>query len=650
MYCRALLLAGAVFLILTASAAFSEPDWVKEVTGDAAGIVAPDEATAVVLMHTTDVKVLKNGRADAQVRVAFKILTRTGREYATFSQPVYPFLKVNKLKCWVVKPGGQVNELEKDDVVSLGFLKTAGYYDDSQVMYARPPHIEPGDVVAFEVETREDGWTSLYQSFIFQKQQPVRFARFSLTVPEGWEVIYGTWNADEIEFEHTADTYAWTARGLDHQPEEPLAPSWYFLSRRLSVSCHDPREEGSRKGFEVQFPDWTAVAKWVADVYREPSLAADETAAESERVVNPSMTFEEKVEAIAEFCQNDIRYVAIEIGKNRWEPRPAKTTLFNRYGDCKDKSVLMIAMLAEAGIRAVPALCNSYYPVDPRVPSPFLFNHCIVAIPLDGGGVSGAFEDAVVGGWLFFDPTDPTTGVGQLPWSLQGNRVLIGAESDSVLVKLPYPEPEDFRRVYAARGRLQEDGTFSAHVTVTDFGGSAAYAKYARKITPEKDQIEEWTDAMSRTVSSVEISDYGSGEDGDSTWVSFTMKSGRYIQDAGGLVFIRPDFFQDSDPSVLTAKERRFPVWFGPPREVVTDVAWELPEGWRAEVETPEIQHECEAASITCETAADGGGLRTRTVYRQNGELIWPEDYESAKNFSKNWNQVRGQVAMIRRP
>lgn len=659
---------ACLILIFAAPAAFSEPDWVKEVASQGAGIIAPDEATAVVLLQTTEIKISKGGKAEAETRAAFKILTRAGMDQAMFSHPVYPFLKVDKLKCWVVKPRGRVHELEKDDIVSIGYLESAGYYDDSQVMHARPPYVEPGDVVAYEIKTREDGWTSFYQSFIFQVQQPVRFTQFSLEVPRGWEVICGTWRADNVEFEQDENRYVWTARGLDYQPEEPLAPSWYFLSRRLAVTCYDPEYVRSGKSLEAQFADWNAVSEWVADVYREPSLISEEIRSETAKILSGLAGFEDKLKAVAAFCQNDVRYVAIEIGKNRWEPRPASKTLFNRYGDCKDKSVLMVGMLEAAGIRAVPVLCNSHYPVDPRVPNPFVFNHCIVGIPVKDAGVTRAMENAVVDGWLFFDPTDPATGIGHIPWPLQGNRVLLGgdadpvllggvadsvplgAEADSALIKLPYPEPDEFRRVFRARARLRPDGTFSADVQVTSFGGAAAYMKYFASIRAEKDMVERWKGSLSETVPSVAISDFSTGAAGDSAWTSFKLESGHYIQDAGTLVFLRPDIFQETGLPVLTADERHFPVWLGSPRETVTDVTWTLPEGWSAEIEVPEAAHECEAASISSRTTADVSSLRVTNVYRRNGLLIWPEDYESARTFTRELNQINGQVVMIQRP
>jgi hypothetical protein len=307
-------------------------------------------------------------------------------------------------------------------------------------------------------------------------------------------------------------------------------------------------------------------------------------------------------------------------------------------------------MLGSVGVESIPVLCNPRYPVDPRVPTPFQFNHCIIAVPVEGHELSDEFKDAVVGDWLFFDPTDQITQVGQLPWTLQGDRVLVATEADSVLLELPYPAPEHYRRIYSARAQLNEDGSFTADIKVTDFHGSAAFRRYKRRVTSEKEQIADWAGRLSKAIPYVEINDYQTGEDRDSVWVSFSIVGKHYLQETGGLSLLRPDLFHAPSPPALTARERSFPVWFGPPIEIVSKVRWELPQGWMADADTSAIRHECKPASVSCDVTSGGNVLSITTVYRRDGRLVWPEAYESARSFSRNLSQVRGQVAMIQKP
>ena len=283
----------AVLLLVGVGSGIAMPDWVEEVVREAAGVTAPEDATAIVLHEVRDVEISDSGKAKTTVRSAYKILTRGGQEFATLSQVIYPFLKVKDLDGWVIKPDGTSKKMDEDESMTVGLQESAGYYDDSHMLIARPANVEPGDIVAFEMKLEEKGWTSFHQSFVFQVQQPVRFARFSLAVPEGWELFYGTWRTDRIGFTRQDDRYVWTAYDLEYQPEEPLAPSWYYLSRRIAVACFDPEEREA-----TNFADWAAVGKWCSDVYAEPSAADDAVAGKAREMLHSAVSFEDKMRTI----------------------------------------------------------------------------------------------------------------------------------------------------------------------------------------------------------------------------------------------------------------------------------------------------------------------------------------------------------------
>ena len=57
-----------------------------------------------------------------------------------------------------------------------------------------------------------------------------------------------------------------------------------------------------------------------------------------------------------QFVQNKIRYVSLSFGSNAYHPHHPDEVLQNRYGDCKDKSLLLLSLLRAAGIQAWPAL------------------------------------------------------------------------------------------------------------------------------------------------------------------------------------------------------------------------------------------------------------------------------------------------------
>jgi transglutaminase-like putative cysteine protease len=115
--------------------------------------------------------------------------------------------------------------------------------------------------------------------------------------------------------------------------------------------------------------------------------------------------------ALADWVRRHIRYVAVYIGDGGVVPHSAATVLAKRYGDCKDHTVLLEALLGAVGIDSSAALVNSgsAYRL-PRVPTLGIFNHIITYIPaLD----------------LFLDPTAEAVAAGYLPAGVMGKPALL---------------------------------------------------------------------------------------------------------------------------------------------------------------------------------------------------------------------------------
>src|SRR5690606_6563940 len=89
-----------------------------------------------------------------------------------------------------------------------------------------------------------------------------------------------------------------------------------------------------------------------------------------------------QAEAIYRWVAGEIRYVAITMGTGGYVPHFADAVIESRYGDCKDKTTLLIALLTAKGIRAVPTLIDTGARFKwPEVPLLGAFNHAIAYLP-----------------------------------------------------------------------------------------------------------------------------------------------------------------------------------------------------------------------------------------------------------------------------
>lgn len=122
----------------------------------------------------------------------------------------------------------------------------------------------------------------------------------------------------------------------------------------------------------------------VADVFRQsyeppaelPEDLSQAIAAIAERDADPAHRLVNGLRLV----QGALRYHSVSVGEGGYRPRPLEQIWRTRYGDCKDGSVLLAAVLGRLGIDAVCALVNTATGdgLPDMPPNPLAFNHCIV--------------------------------------------------------------------------------------------------------------------------------------------------------------------------------------------------------------------------------------------------------------------------------
>jgi len=101
-----------------------------------------------------------------------------------------------------------------------------------------------------------------------------------------------------------------------------------------------------------------------------------------------------RLERISQFVQTNLNYQAIEFGTRGRMPQSVGDILDNRYGDCKDHSLLLLHMLRSADVPAHLALVNSSAPIEEALPALDQFDHMILYVPPDKDGGQAWFLDA----------------------------------------------------------------------------------------------------------------------------------------------------------------------------------------------------------------------------------------------------------------
>src|SRR4029079_15714886 len=91
----------------------------------------------------------------------------------------------------------------------------------------------------------------------------------------------------------------------------------------------------------------------------------------------------ERVRAVHNFVVTSTSYVGLEFGIHGYKPYKVTQVLARRFGDCKDKASLMIALLREVGVPAELVLVRTRRGghLDPEPASLAIFDHAIVYVP-----------------------------------------------------------------------------------------------------------------------------------------------------------------------------------------------------------------------------------------------------------------------------
>ncbi|WP_231621740.1 DUF3857 domain-containing protein [Sphingomonas sp. 37zxx] len=150
-----------------------------------------------------------------------------------------------------------------------------------------------------------------------------------------------------------------------------------------------PRYQWQRVVEYSDFADWAALSRHFAPMFAKAATPATDSPVrrEASRIAAAEARPLERAAAALKLVQQDVRYIYVGLNGANLIPATADETWQRRYGDCKGKTALLLALLAEMGIDAEPVLVNSSGAddgLDQRLALPQLFDHVLVRAHIDG--------------------------------------------------------------------------------------------------------------------------------------------------------------------------------------------------------------------------------------------------------------------------
>ncbi|MFA5264821.1 MAG: transglutaminase family protein [Opitutaceae bacterium] len=384
--------------------------------------------------------------------------------------------KLVLFKAWAMSPDGKkCRAFGGSEFLVYSPTVSNWVWDLSKSVYFKPERfLQPGWIFAYELEIKSES-AAFDVHWSPRSSLPVRFASLDLVPMEGGTVKWKAFSRDlpQPQAMGARGALAWRIFDLPGSDQSvPLDMEHNSMELRAYLLASET---------ETETKSWSDVVRLVRAEMDPKAIITPEVAAEAKRLAG-SGDFWSRILPVCQFVQKGISYLNVTIDSDvmaGYRPHAAGEVLGNRYGDCKDKAVLLCTMLGFLGVEARVMLVNSGHPMRARTdwPSAY-FNHAIVAIPCreappaaDWTTVHAGSED-----YVLFDPTHDFMPLGLLPQEDRGGLGLILAPDVTAPVVIPMPLPKNESRSNNIDITLAENGSAKVAVTEERIGLSGAEA------------------------------------------------------------------------------------------------------------------------------------------------------------------------------
>jgi len=476
--------------------------------------------------------------------------------------------------------------------------------------------LRPGVVIEFEEQLDyyrvDDRGPTIWAQFLFQALCPCRHRRITVAIADPFEAElqhHFTEERPAVSRERGYQVYRWDFRDVEGiegdiwtPPPRDFVP-WVDLS---------------------SIPDWGAVeAYYQAEIL--PSNHVDDSVKEmAEKLTAEAKTDLEKVQAVFHYATRDVRYGRHPHEVETRAIRDPSKMLQDLRGDCKDKSALMISLLAEVNISAhVAVVVTSPNGLTLMLPS-LRFDHAIVVAHVDG-------ED------IWMDPAGGPNSFGSLPLNDQGVMGLILNDGDPKIITVPHHGPEGQHLERVCCGSLEANGDYQFEAKIVACGDRAAFYRATLIDRSEDQRLRLLQQSVSEERPGAEVSQIEFGPIEDLTcdlcygYHVLLPEWARRIEDLLLLHVPWAEPVEFSGP--ISAAERLQPLQSPSALHLYERHEIRLPEGFSGYGLPIMREFTCDWATYSCEISCTDGVLNCERTMEFRGGIIAPEAFGKFRHF-----------------
>jgi hypothetical protein len=343
--------------------------------------------------------------------------------------------------------------------------------------------MRPGDVIELEYTIsplgRENPYGNYFAQIVaFGSALPTNVQRYVLCAPASLHLSSVEHLVSPAVVRQIADEKIsiWEKKDIAGLELEPRAPSWSEQGAYIHVS---------------NFDSWQALGKWYAELIRPQFELNQELETVASAIVAGHPNRLDRIATIDELVLKNTRYVALEFGVYGLKPYPVSQTFARKFGDCKDKASLMVALLRAAGIEADLALVRTRHlgSFAETPASVSIFDHAIVYVP--------GFD-------LWLDGTAEFSHLRELPVQDQGVMALtVDSNGEATLRTTPVSTSADNFSRRTINAAVDSDGQI--HFTGATYVRGDDAPELRRELDPRDAKINYVRERLAQVLPAVEV-------------------------------------------------------------------------------------------------------------------------------------------------
>ena len=581
------------------------------------GVEWPEPVDAIVLEEEIVFEVQTLNKAVLRVHRLAQVMNEAGRGHGTIKLYENQNCDIKSIKGKIYDvTGKELKKANKDDIFETSLSPGATLYSDTRYKYLelswpRYPYIVE---LSYELEFK-----SLYVWPDWYPQENVPVLKSSYTIILNYPVAYKTYPIGlEIQPRIAGNVHTWEWVDIPPRERESYMPPESRIQKALLFSAREFKY-GDYMG---SYDSWSGYARWYSNLLKGCYELTPEFKNEIFQLVADADSDLEKLRRLYRCLQDNTRYVAIHLGIGGIQPHTAESVCRNKYGDCKDLSTLMVAMVREMGLEAHPVLVltRDEGVVYPDFPSD-QFNHVIALVPLKSDS-------------LWIECTADNLALGELPPNDEGCNVLIINPAGGKMVRTPQSSAEDNQMRSIIDGELLSDGTLLFQGSIVSIGNNSISHRY-RLIGESPDKQLDWlrNSILGRFTPQVklEAGNFQNVEDNVELPLEshFEGKIFKFGLTSGKRIFFNPAIMhRETAGDIPEESERKFPISYRFPFTYIDSLTIKLPSSFELEA-APQLQElETSFGRYRSSYSLAENKLSYVRLMQINYKLIQPEDYE----------------------